>query len=287
MNYPFHLNYPSYTTLTGGFPLSHHFEMLVDDVRVNALKRAIDVYANPSKHFLEVGSGTGIFVEYARHRFARASGIEMDPDIMVVARRTLTAPGPDNWALIEGDARHRPDFPIADVVLCELLSTWCAFEPMVEAVRALGDCGVLDRASIIPSSTNNMLELVHAPFARGAVELRTPYFQFDGVAEPASLSPPVTAYTLDFAAPGALPDEGTGRVFVTPTSDGTANAVRLTSNVDLAPGVSYPGSDTLMPKLVVPAAHNIAVRRDHPVEVHYTCHHGKGMAGLSFAAYQI
>ncbi len=96
---------PTYQTITGGFHLGHHLETVSDAARVATICRATDYHASPSKAFLELGTGTGLFLDYASHRYARAVGAELDPVVLDVARRTMSSSGPGNWELVAGDAR--------------------------------------------------------------------------------------------------------------------------------------------------------------------------------------
>lgn len=275
---------PKYTTLTGGFPLSHHFEMLTDRARVAAFQRAIDHYASAQKTLLEIGVGTGVLLDHARHGFSAVTGLEADPKIFDVARKTLSRPGPSNWDLVAADAREVEALSRADVLVCELISTWCMFEPMVEVMRALDKLGVIDGVNIIPRRIVNVLELVEAPFKASGVELRTPYFEFCGLAAPVAVGLPVVAYELDFSRPTSLPERKEGAVALRPLFGALVNAVRLSCFVDIAPGVGLSGTETLTPPLIFPLSHDLMVHPEDSVLVAFDCIHGAGLEGLSFSA---
>ena len=272
----------TYNTPTGGFPLSHHFEMLNDTQRVVAIKRAIAALADPKKRFLELGVGSGVFLEYASHLYADVAGIEQDSDILKIAQQTMRRSTSSNWSLVGGDAAATNYSDRFDVILCEMLSTWCALEPQVQVMNALRGQGMMDSATPIPRRVINLIELASSPYQHGPVELRTAYHQFPGIAAPTIMSTSEVAYELDFAGDDQLPEVVTGEVILHPLVVGRVNSVRLSSFVELAPGFGFYSTDTLMPLLIVPIDQDIDVFRLRPVSFRFTVKHGAGVQELKF-----
>lgn len=275
---------PSYMSNTGGFPLGQHLEMIQDMRRVSSLKRALDFHASPSRSILEVGCGTGIFLRYALRQYGSVFGIEKDPSIFRIAVQTLSEFGENRCELFQGDYRDFKSDEAFDVVLCELLSTWCIIEDQVAAMRHVRERFGFRQARIIPSRVTNLLELAESRFSVDEVELRTPFLQLTGVEQPVIISPSVVAEELDFSAPESLAGRGAGSVVLTPLADGVVNSVRLSSFVELAPGINWHSSDTLMPQMVFPLEEDLVVKRGDAVTIDYTVEYGRGFELTRFWA---
>jgi len=273
---------PTYLTNTGGFPLGHHLEMLMDAPRLASIRQAIDVHASPAKNFIEIGVGSGIFLEHARHLFLHATGIEQDAAILEVARSTMSSPGPNNWTLKHGDAREIDLGQKYDVLLCELLSTWCIIEHQVSAMRAAHKMHLAPSAVVIPSKVINLIELGYTPFGVGPARIATPFLALTGIRAPTIMSLSSVAHALDFTSGGDLPEGKAGTVSVEPLVSGTANCVRLTSIVELTPGINWYSSDTLMPPMVYPLRDPIQIHAGSPIDICYDCRFGCEIERTSF-----
>jgi hypothetical protein len=273
---------PTYQTITGGFPLGHHLEMVMDLPRVTTICRAVEFHAAPEKSFIELGTGAGLFLEHARHIYADVTGVEKDPVVLGVARRTMSAPGPSNWELVAGDAREVVLSKYYDVALCEMLSTWCIVEPQVSVIRAAKQRLLHRAAKIIPSRIINLLELGYVQFGVGPVSLPTPHLTLMGVRAPTIMSLSQVASVIDFTGDGGLGDEAAGSVVVELLVGGAVNCVRLTSLVELAPGINWYSSDTLMPPIIYPLVEAVNVRTGTVATVDYTCEYGQGLDRTEF-----
>lgn len=275
---------PSYQTISGGFPLSHHLEMILDGPRVASIRQVVDLYASADKSFLELGIGAGLFLEHARHKYAEAVGVEMDPVVREIANNTLAEPGPANWRIVPGDAREVHLDRRFDVILCEMLSTWCIVEPQVSVVRDALKRHAAAVARIIPARVVNLIEVGYTPFGSGSAVVATPYLTLMGVRAPTILSLSKVAHTIDFTTIGSLNDEASGSVTFEALVDGQANCVRLTSLVELAPGINWYSSDTLMPPMVYPLRAPVVLKQGTPVSISYKCHYGLGLDHTAFWA---
>jgi predicted RNA methylase len=273
---------PSYQTNTGGFPLGHHLEMVMDGPRVAAIKAAIDAYASKDKSFIELGIGSGIFLEHARRVFGSVTGVERDPAIREVAMRTMATPGPANWDIAAGDAQEVDLERRFDVMLCEMLSTWCIIEPQVPIMHAARDRLMMPGGRIIPGRVINLIELGHVPFGVGPVSLPTPFLTLTGIRGPTIMSVSKVAHELDFMAANPINQDMSGTVEMTSLVDGVVNCVRLTSLVELAPGINWFSSDTLMPPMVYPLRDAVEVNAGETAKVGYQCRFGAGLEKAAF-----
>ena len=273
---------PSYQTITGGFPLGHHLEMVLDAPRVDAICQAVDQYASATKSFLELGPGSGLFLEHARRKFAEVAGVEKDPVVLDIARKTLASPGPSNWKLLEGDSRQVSLDGRYDVILCEMLSTWCIVEPQVSVIRDALKRHAAAGANIIPARVINLIEVGFTPFGFGPVQVPTPHLTLMGVRSPVIVSQSRVAHTIDLAAGAGLEDEVTGSLEFEMLAGGQINCVRLTSLVELAPGINWYSSDTLMPPMVYPLRESAEVVAGCKAIVEYSCTRGQGLEHTSF-----
>ncbi len=271
-----------YDTNTGGFPLGQHLEMILDQCRVNAVKRAIDVHASSQKKLIEIGCGSGIFLRYAIPKYQSVTGIEKDEKIFEFAKKNLSNFSKYDWNLTKIDFKEYVSEAKFDVILCELLSTWCIIEDQVSAMNHAVAAFDMKAASVIPSRVVNLIELAEARFSVDGVEVRTPFLQLTGVAQPVLMSTSVVANELDFSSAKKLPEVIEGSANLVPLADGIVNSVRLSSFVELAPGVNWHSSDTLMPQMVYPLESDVSVARGKAILVDFSIKFGSGLEGARF-----
>lgn len=256
--------------------------MILDGPRVAAIRRAIDLHVLPDKAFLELGTGSGLFLEYARHKCRKVTGVEKDGAILDIARNSLASPGPLNWELIAADALHVQLPDRYDIILCEMLSTWCIIEPQVSVMRnAIGRFGNPE-ADIIPIRIINLIELGSTLFGVGPVNLPTPYLALTGIRLPTIMSLSQVAHVIDFSEVNEQQDFVNEKVTLEVLASGEVNCVRLSSLVELAPGVTWYSSDTLMPQLIYPLQEPAQVVGGSRVTLEYNCRYGAGLEETSF-----
>ncbi len=90
------------------------------------------------------------------------------------------------------------------------------------------------------------------------------------------------AEEIDFGGKQELEERTDGIVNVTPLVGGEVNCVRLTSLVELAPGVNWYSSDALMPPMIYPLTEPRVVESGRSVSIRYSCRFGGGLAGTAF-----
>ena len=264
---------PSELEFQGRLRQSYHLEMVRDRQRVNAIRSAIDVVADRSANFLELGCGSGLFTKYAAGKFAAAIGVEGDPRMYDIASRHCGVSNGTSDGVLHGDAL-KMEFPIKfDVLLCEMLSTWLVTEPQVPVLRFARERFLnVSPKSIIPRRVINLFELGSFEFGNDLVTLTVAIPQFTGVTPPTIITESKVANEIDFER-GELPEEMTGSITIRALADCVVNAARLSSIIDLAPGVSFYSTDTLMPPIIAPVTPACRVLRGEELLFSYRYRH--------------
>jgi predicted RNA methylase len=244
-------NRPNYEGGRGQFNPAYHYEMVSDAERVGQIKAAIDATVTPETVFCELGAGTGIFSIYAARKARKVYAVEIDPATAAFARRNIENAGmSDRITLIEGDATRVALPERVDVTLCEMLSTGLIEEPEVPALNWARSELLKPGGVTIPGRICNMVELCQTQYVFDGIEIRCFYFEFAGIRKPRLLSRSACYHIADFAQP--VPETVDVRCPVEIIAGGVANCVRLTSIVELAPGVIFYSTDSLMPPIVLP-----------------------------------
>jgi predicted RNA methylase len=251
---------PLYAGGVGEFTPAYHLEMISDSERVGQIKAAVDAVVKPGDVFCELGTGTGLFSIYAARTARHVYTVEIDPGTADLARKNIASSGLSHKiTLIEGDAT-RCELPEAvDVVLCEMLSTALIEEPAAVALDHARRHLLKPGGTAIPGKVHNLVELCQMTYRVDGVEARTHSFEFAGIRHARTLSTSACYHSVDFGEPLARPDVE-ARAPIQVVAGGTVNAARLTSIVELAPGVVFYATDTLMPPIVVPLIEDVDVR---------------------------
>jgi predicted RNA methylase len=274
---------PTYPEFSGRLKRSYHLEMIRDAQRVNAIKSAIDALANKERTFLELGCGSGLFVKYAADKFSTAIGIEGDPVMYESAARLCGTSDGSTSGVMLGDAFELMIGMKFDVLLCEMLSTWMITEPQVPIVRRARSLFLNAGGHIVPRRVVNLFELGNFEFGNDIVKLPVAMPQFTGVAAPTIMTASVVAAEVDFES-GNLDDEVNGFAEALALSDGFLNAARLSSIVDLAPGITFYSTDTLMPLTIAPLSEPCHVKRGDKLIFRYRYRHRTVMEDVFLSA---
>lgn len=120
-------------------PAVYHFNMLADDARMLAFKRAIANDVHPGHVVLELGGGTGVLSYFAALRGARVICVERNPELARLAQRALRHnSASDRITIVQADAMdYLPPEPV-DVVICEMLHVGMLREmqlPVIESFK--------------------------------------------------------------------------------------------------------------------------------------------------------
>lgn len=250
---------PHYPEQLGQFKKSYHLEMVADRSRTSAIFRALRQVLRPETLFCELGCGTGIFSIFAARYAKKVYAVEIDPETARVAAANFAAsPFADRIELIQGDARE-VEIPVrVDVVFCEMMSIWTIEEPQVPVFNSTFSRMLKPGGLFLPQRIVNLVEVGFYNFRFEDVEIRAATPLFAGISPPAVMTESRVANRLDFTAP--VDPDLSCEVELPVVAEGVANCARLTSIVQMGPGVVFSGSDSLMPPTVVPLEEDVMVQ---------------------------
>lgn len=275
---------PKYGAVEGLFSAAYHLEMIHDRRRVLPFFRAIERAAACGRIFLELGCGSGIFSKHAATKFQKVIAVEKDPFIFRVAKENLKDEIQNGrLCLLNCDAADIPDSLLSDVdvIFCEMMSTWLLVEPQVQVVRTARERLKGRRVLFIPSIVYNTIELVTADFRPFGIQLQAPFVEFTGILPAESISLPKISWKLDFAN-DEMPNVRAGTIKIRALLSGAANAVRLQSPIQVAEGIPFSGSDSLMPPTIVPVSTPIIVEAGDEVKIKWKIAHRSPLEGAKF-----
>jgi protein arginine N-methyltransferase 1 len=257
---------PEGETGAGAFIPTYHREMLFDRARVRAFQKAIEALGGPDRTLIELGVGTSVLTSFAAGHFGRVIAVERDEEMWNVARANLARQGllDRKVTLIRGDALE-VDLEPADVIVGELLSTLMIHEPQVPAfnrARALLKPG----GRLVPGLVMNLVTLGWSKFSTAGITFRSPHTLFTGVRGPERLSETRVFFVADFMK-GEIPRHVSASIELEALFAGEINALVLETRIETAPGVTFSGSDSLVPPMVVPVE-PLRVARGDLVRVH-------------------
>lgn len=250
---------PHYPEQLGQFKKSYHLEMVADQSRTSAIFRALHQVLSPETVFCELGCGSGIFSIFAARQARKVYAVEIDPETARVAAANIAAsPSADRIELIEGDARQVELPERVDVIFCEMMSIWAIEEPQIPVFNSAFARMLKPGGLFLPQRILNLLEVGFYNFRFEDVEIRAATPLFAGISPPAVMTESRVASRLEFSAP-VSPDLSC-EVELPVLAEGTVNCARLTSIVQMGPGIVFSGSDSLMPPTVVPLEEDVLVR---------------------------
>ncbi len=173
----------------GDIPLQYHFNMLMDQERIEAFRAAIEVAVAPGATVLELGGGTGVLSFFAAQRAAKVWCVERNPTIIETTRRLLDSnPNGHKVELVHADAREFvPPEPV-DVVICEMLHSALIFEQQVNVIDTFKRNYVAKHGpqlpSFIPEGTIMYVQPVQQSYSFAGFTAPVPMFQYRSVPSP-------------------------------------------------------------------------------------------------------
>lgn len=250
---------PHYPEQLGQFKKSYHLEMVADRARTSAIFRTLRQVLRPETLFCELGCGSGIFSIFAARHARKVYAIEIDPEMARIAATNIAAsPFADRIELIRGDAREAELPEKIDVIFCEMMSIWAIEEPQVPVFNSTFARLLKPGGLFLPQRIVNLVEIGYYNFRYEDIEIKAATPVFSGIRPPAILTESRVANQLDFSEP-VNPDLSC-EVELPVLAEGLANCARLTSIVQMGPGVVFSGSDSLMPPTVVPLEEDVLVQ---------------------------
>lgn len=277
------LERPNYVSSGGSFSPSYHTDMIRDTLRVSAYEAAIKQLIKPNMRVLEVGAGSGILSILAAKQGAAVTALEIDPRIADIAASNYAKNNVD-INLILGDAfvYRIDDQEKYDLVLSEMMSTWCIEEPQVLIAAYARKHWLKPNGLLIPEQITNLMNLSYFEFGNSLVQCRYPFTRFTGVADPLIYSETLVANQIDLYSEDRRDVTGTAKFNVLAT--GLINCVQISSLIALASGINFYTSDTLMPITIVPLQKEIYAKSGDQVTVNFSYSHRDSMQNACFSA---
>lgn len=270
---------PNYDQDVGGFDKSYHVEMLKDHHRVQPMMAALSKVGGAERSFLELGCGSGIFSLAASSLFKSVTACEIDTNLHEHLENVFA--NSENVTLHLDDAKKLSSDQKFDVILCELLSTWCIFEPQVPVLNEIVPKFLSPGGAVLPRRIVNVLTPGNYEFGTSGMQIKSSVPEFTGIHKMDSCALGKVANELEFSS-DPISEDVSGEVTFVSMFDCCINAVRLNSWVDWCAGVVFSGSDSLMPPIIVPTSNEMEVRRGETFVVKFRYRHRSDINDAEF-----
>ena len=204
-----------------GFDVEHQIEMLSDGDRVNAIE--IELKQHSKVDLLEIGYGSGYFLNKFRESYNRVVGIDVDNSfIKKIHEKIITIHGDYlNEDLLPGD--------LFDVILSETCSTWGIEEDHVNIMAKVVKTHLVTGGTLIPQAQVNFIECGYINIKSVLSDRR--YLEFTRILskfKPLTSREIFSVYDLDFYKEMSG-QKFEGEVAILNPSRATINSIRLTT----------------------------------------------------------
>ncbi len=247
----------------GSFRVAEHHEFIRDSARVDAFKNAIEKSKPQGKTVLDIGTGSGLLAIMAAKAGAKkVIAIEKDPMMAEIALENIRRQKLSDVVkvLVSDVFMLRPgNLPPADLILCEMFSTWGVEEPALPALRHVLSL-MNEQAQTIPKLMTLRAQAVEANFRDNydLVEVKTPFFDFDNKSYRA-WSKELEVGKVEIG-PRMKNEIDLEFELLRTVRVGTVNALRLTSHLHLMDDIIFASTHSLMPPIIVPLPVEIPFR---------------------------
>jgi hypothetical protein len=266
----------------------YEFSAALDPHRRASLKRSLETVFEsnlhgPSPSVALVGWQSASLLDVAFEKASRIVIIEDNPEILqsiervVIARQmgskvTLVKASP---LLVHLDER-------VDIALCYCSSVWFMEGSEVTLLRNVKHHVIKKQGTLIPRRFVHLLELANPDMEVGGIAMRIPRFSRPG--EPiAVLGESKHFLTHEVAEGGPINTEIDDTIIVKPLISGRISALRLTTLIELAEGVTLTTSLSGVQSIIIPLRDDIEVKAGQPVSILVRYEIGEGMATARFA----
>jgi len=256
------LDAQTFNTEHYGFPEIYYKIMETDQVRVGAYRRAFAKYNNLKDAVVcEAGVGTLALTRHYLPYVKKAYLIENNPNVIDYIKSELAKNGwADKVELIVGDARKVKLPEKVDYLIGELMSIFCANEYQVQIFKHLRKF-VKPTGKLIPEKIHNLVQLGNTTFEDG--HLHYPLLFTRHWSE--LLSTQVLFNTTDLYKASRFTVKKTVRLknFLS----GAVNCIYMNSFVQMAEGINFTGTDSLMPQTVLKLKETAQVKAGETVKL--------------------
>jgi len=260
-----------------GFPKIYYKVMETDKRRVGAYINAFNRY-NKLKDAVvcEAGIGTLALTKHYLPYVKKAYLIENNPQLTEFIKAELHKNG---WThkteFIVGDAMKIELPEKVDYVIGELMSIYCANEYQVQIFKHLRKF-LKPEGKLIPEKIINLAQLVNADFEKGHKHYPILFTRH----WPELLSTQEIVNITDLYKEDALEIET--QVAMKPYLSGQANAILMHSLIELAEGVNFTGTDSLMPPTLTQLKEVYDLKAGQSVNLHAHYHYGTNLDKARF-----
>jgi len=238
-----------------GFEEFFYKEMETDHLRIAAFTRTFQQYNNLKDAVVcEAGIGRLALTRHYLPYVKKAYLIENNPNVIAYIKEELSKNG---WAnkveLIIGDAMKVKLPEKVDYLIGELMSVFCANEYQVQIFKHLRQF-VKPNGKLIPEKIHNLIQLGKTTFEEG----HTHYPLLFTRHWPELVSTQVLFNTTDLYKVSRYTVKKT--VKLKHFLSGEANCVFMTSFVQMAEGINFTGTDSLMPPTVLKLKKAVSIK---------------------------
>jgi predicted RNA methylase len=224
--------------------------LLYDERRVEMFMRAIRETVKDGDVVVDAGSGTGLLgLLAAKQGAAKVYCLELNSYFIPVIEENAKRNGlADRIVAVAADATTYELPEQVDVIICEVISAGFFYEPQLQILTNLRK-HLNPGGRIVPFAVENKIELIDAQEELYGLTLNYDS-RFSPLPKDAPLTGAVTYLDTDFYKD--CDDVVAAEVALRATSNGEANAVRITYRISFTPGLdsSEPTDFLLNPQII-------------------------------------
>ena len=260
-----------------GFPDVYYKVMETDTKRVGAFIRAFKHYNNLRDAVVcEAGIGTLALTKHYLPYVKKAYLIENNPNLTTFIKEELHRKG---WThkteFIVGDALKVELPEKMDFIIGELMSIYCANEYQVQIFKHLRQF-LKPEGKLIPEKIINLGQLTYAEFERGYNHYPLLFTRH----WPELLSTQEIVNVIDLYKEENMQVQ-TETAF-TPYLSGSTNALLMHSLIELADGINFTGTDSLMPPTVTKLLREVMLTSGEQVNMQADYEYGTNLDEAKF-----